>query len=114
MLTWQKSYEKGQTITGDSSAATLLMLKEDINIGAQKFNAAINNYFTRLSKSADLAEDQQYYQLPPDCVRVTGVDFLQSSGGRRLPVRHQIRSEEQWRQINFNEQSSNWPTYWFV
>lgn len=114
MLTWQGSYEKARSISGDDSAATLLLLKDDINIGAQKFNAAINNYFTRRSKSADLAEDQQYYQLPPDCVRVTGVSFLQSSGGRQLPVKHQIRSEEQWRQINFNQQTGNWFTYWFV
>lgn len=114
MITFEESYTKAQRISGDYTADTLLMFKEDINIGNQKINAAINNYFTRRSKAANLVADQQYYQLPPDCVRVIGVDFLQSTGGRRLPIRHQVRSEYQWRQMNFNQQSSNWFTYYFV
>jgi hypothetical protein len=114
MLTFEESHVKAQRISGDTTAATLLTFKEDINIGSQKINAAINNYFTRKSKAANLAADQQYYQLPPDCIRVIGVDFLQSSGTRRQPIHHQVRSEYQWRQLNFNQQSSNWITYYFV
>lgn len=112
MITWQESYEKAQTISGDTTAASLAMFKADINLGNRKFNAAIDNYFTRRSKSANLVADQQYYQLPPDCIRVIGIDFVQS-GTRRLPVR-QIRSEYQWRKMNFVQQSSNWITYYFV
>lgn len=114
MITFQGSYEKAQAISGDTSAATLLIFKDDINLGAQKLNAGMGGYFTRKSKSTNLVAEQQYYQLPPDCVRVTGVDYLQSTGGQRFPIKYQIRSEEQWRQINFNEQSSNIPVYWFV
>lgn len=90
------------------------MLKADINLGNQKLNAAINNYFNRRSKATNMVDGQQYYQTPPDCIRVMGVDFLQSTGSsRRLPT-SQIRSEYQWRQLNFNQQSSNWITYYFV
>jgi hypothetical protein len=114
MLTFEESYTKAQRVSGDFTSDTLLTFKEDINIGNQKLNAAINNYFTRKSKATSLIEDQQYYQSPPDCVRVIGVDFLQSSSTRRQPVYSQVRSEYQWRQLNFNQQSGNWITYYFV
>jgi hypothetical protein len=114
MITFQGSYEKCQAISGDTSAATLLTFKTDINQGSKKFNAAIGNYFTRRSKSASLTADQQYYQLPPDCIRVIGVDFLQSANGRRFPVLEQIRSEYAWRQLNSNQQSGSLISYYFV
>lgn len=112
MLTFQESYEKCQTISGDNEAATLVLFKQDINLANKRFNAAINNYFNRVSKSANLVADQQYYQLPPDCIRVIGVDFVLNVD-RRMPLR-QIRSEYQWRQLNFIQQSSNWLVYYFV
>ncbi len=111
-MTWQEIYTKTQTIAGDTSAATLVQLKQDLNTGAKRFNAALNNYFNRRSKSASLVADQQYYQLPPDCVRVTGIDYLQSAT-RRLPL-EQIRSEYQWRTLNGNSQSGNTLVYYFV
>lgn len=114
MLTFQESYTKAQRVSGDTTSVTLLTFKEDINIGNQKLNAAINNYFTRKSKAANLVADQQYYQLPPDCIRVIGVDFLQSASTRRQPVYSQVRSEYQWRQLNFNQQRGNWLTYYFI
>lgn len=110
-MTWQEIYAKAQTIAGDDSAATLTQLKQDINTGNKRFNAAINNYFNRRSKSANLVADQQYYQLPADCIRVMGVDFLQSAT-RRLPIT-QIRSEYEWRRINSTQQSGNYLSYWF-
>lgn len=112
MLTWQETYEKTQTIAGDNSAATLVQLKSDLNLANRKLHAALNNYFNRRSKATNMVADQQYYQLPPDCVRVIGVDFVLSSD-RRQPLT-QIRSEYQWRQINYAHQSSNWITYYFV
>jgi len=103
---------KAQKISGDASSATLSQFETDINIGANKLNSAMNNYFNRRSKSTNMIADQQYYQLPPDCIRVIGVDFV-ISADRRLPLT-QIRSEYQWRQINYAQQSSNWLTYYFV
>lgn len=103
---------KAQKLSGDSSSATLTQFETDINIGANKLNSAMNNYFNRRSKSTNMIADQQYYQLPPDCIRVIGVDFV-ISADRRLPIT-QVRSEYQWRQINYTAQSSNWITYYFV
>lgn len=110
-MTWQEIYTKARRIAGDVSDDTLTQLKQDLNVGNRRFNAALNNYFNRRSKSASLVADQQYYQLPPDCLRVMGVDFL-SSDSRRIPL-EQIRSEHHWRTINSNEQTGNYLAYWF-
>lgn len=112
MKTWTQLQTQGQQISGDASAETLVQLKADMNLGAQKFNAAINNYFTRKSKSTNMVADQQYYQLPPDCIRVIGVDFVLSAD-RRQPVQ-QVRSEYVWRKMNYANQKSNWISYYFV
>lgn len=111
MLTYQETYEKAQALSGDFSAANLLTLKQDINLGMHKINAAMNRYFTRKSKNADLVADQQYYQLPPDAIRPIGVTVL--IGTRRYPVK-QIRSEYQWNQINTVSQTASWAQYYFV
>ena len=112
MSTWSELVTKAQKIAGDISDSTLVQLKDDMNIGAKRFNAALNDYFTRRSKATDLVADQQYYQLPPDCVRVMGVDYLDSNGSR-YPL-EQIRSEYQWRQLNTTTQSSNRLVYFFI
>lgn len=112
MKTWTQLQAQAQAIANDTSAETLVQLKSDMNIGAQKFNASINNYFTRKSKSTNMVADQQYYQLPPDCVRVIGVDFVLSVD-RRQPIR-QVRSEYVWRKMNYANQKSNWTSYYFV
>lgn len=110
-MTWQEIYTKTYTTAGLNSTDDLTQIKQDLNIGNRRFNAALGNYFNRRSKSTSLVADQQYYQLPPDCIRVTGVDFLLSSS-RRLPL-EQIRSEHQWRLLNSTQQGGNYITYWF-
>lgn len=112
MRTWQELYEQAQSISGDDSAATLALLKSDINLGGHRLNAAIGRYFTRKQKSANLVADQQYYQLPPDCVRVKKVTAT-VSGGDVYPVK-QIRSEFEWDALNIDTQSSDYITYFFV
>jgi len=113
MLTWQEAYEKGQTISGDTTASTLILLKSDINLGAHKFNSALNRYFTRRAKTADIVADQQYYQLPPDCIRVIKVRAKLSSSINRYPLR-QIRAEDAWDALNTTRQKGDWATYYFV
>lgn len=112
MGTFQESYEKAQTIAGDESDATLVLLKSDINFGAHRFNSALNRYFTRRAKSTDIVEGQQYYQLPPDCIRVIKVRARQTSSSNRYPVR-QIRNEMDWDALNTTNQTGNWATYFF-
>lgn len=110
-MTWGQLKTKFQQISGDTSAATLVQAESDMNTGNRRFNAALNNYFTRRSKAASIVADQQYYQLPPDCIRVMEVDFLESAS-RRLPLT-QVRSEYQWRTLNNTSQGGNHLVYWF-
>lgn len=111
MRTWQETYELAQQLSGDTSASILTMLKSDLNLGAKKLNTSMGRYFTRQSKSTNLVAGQQYYQTPPDCLKVTGIDFLLSTD-RRLPTR-QIRSEYKWRQLNFYPRTSNYVEHYF-
>ena len=111
-MTWSQSQAKFQRISADTTAEALTQAKEDMNIGAAKFNAALDRYFTRKAKSTDTIATQQYYQTPPDCIRVRGVTNTLSNG-RKYPVR-QIRSEYEWKAINTIQQTGNWATYYFV
>lgn len=113
MVTYQEAYEKAQTLSGDNSATTLLLFKADINLGAHKFNSALNRYFTRRAKTANIVEAQQYYQLPPDCIRVIKVRAKQSSSDNRYPLR-QVASEDSWDALNTTNQTGDWATYYFT
>lgn len=113
MITFEESYTKVQKIAGDESDAALIQFKDDINQGAHKINAAMNRYFTRKSKTADLVADQQYYQLPPDAIKPMGVVATVDSSSEKYPLK-QIRSETEWRAINSNTQTGNWITFYFV
>ena len=88
MRTWQETYELAQQLSGDTSASILTMLKSDLNLGAKKLNTSMGRYFTRQSKSTNLVAGQQYYQTPPDCLKVTGIDFLLSTDRRLLQDRY--------------------------
>lgn len=112
MATWTQSQAKFQRISADTTAEALTQAKDDMNIGAAKFNSALDRYFTRKAKSTDTVANQQFYQTPPDCIRVRGVTNTLSNG-RKYPVR-QIRSEYEWRAINTIQQTGNWATYYFV
>ena len=112
MLTFQESYQKAQTISGDDSSDTLIYLKSDINTGAHRFNAALNRYFTRRSKTTNIVADQQYYQLPPDCIRPIGLVYNESST-QRIPL-IQVKSEEEWRYLNTNNQTGGYVSHYFV
>lgn len=97
-ISFMDAYQKAQYITGDSTAATLAQLKQDINIGYKRFDAAINRYFTRSQKFADLVTAQKYYQTPVDSIRVMEVSVLLSTG-YEYPL-EQVRSEHDWRLMN--------------
>lgn len=112
MLTWTEAQTKFQKISGDYTPATLEQAKSDMNIGQQRFNAALGRYFSRKQQFTDLIEQQGIYQTPIDCVKVLGMTVLVSQT-YQPPVK-EIRSEYQWRQITSYPYTSNWPTYYFM
>jgi len=112
MITWTEAWIKAQTIAGDFTPTTLVQLKQDINIGYQRFNAALGRYFSRKQQFTDVVNGQQIYQTPIDCVRIIGMTVAVSNT-YQTPVK-EVRSEFEWRQITAYPYSSNWPAYYFM
>ena len=84
----------------------------DINQGLMLIKNAARIYWTRKQASAQLILNQQYYQLPPDCVRVTQVYV--NANGLNYPVK-QVNSEYIWNKINIIPAITiNVPTYFFI
>jgi hypothetical protein len=80
--TFQDLYSEVQEMTGDTNTTTLAYIKKWINQGQRLFNAASKRYFLREEKSANLVANQQYYQLPVDCIRVKNVKVETTSEPR--------------------------------
>lgn len=112
MITFQDSYQKAQYLSGSNNSADITQFKQDINIGYQRFNAAISRYFTRKQQYADLVANQQYYQTPIDAVRVMQVTVTLPNG-YVYPIQEQ-RSEEQWRRNNIVSYTSNYAEEYFI
>lgn len=112
MLTWTESQIKAQTISGDFTDTTLTQLRQDMNIGYQRFNAALGRYFSRKQQFTDVVNGQQIYQTPIDCIRIIGMT-VSVSDTYQTPVK-EVRSEFEWRQITAYPYSSNWPAYYFM
>lgn len=115
MYTFQGLYQRTADICGINSSQDsqdLTNIKDDINQGLKLFKNAARRYWTRKQASASLVNNQQYYQLPPDCVRVTQVYV--NSNGLNYPVK-QVDSEYLWNRINvIPAVTINVPTYFFI
>jgi hypothetical protein len=113
MLTFEEAYTKFQTISGSANATDLVQAKQDINVGYKRFNAAIARYFTRKQGFTNLVADQQYYQTPIDAIRISSATYVQAGGTLQFPL-EQVRSEDEWREMNIFPYSSSYIRYYFV
>ena len=115
MITYTSLYTRAADIVGISltqNTQDLANIKQDINQGIRLFKNAARRYWTRAEKSTDIVANQQYYQMPPDCVRVTQVRV--KLNGLTFPVQ-EIDSEAMWNKINIIPTATiNLPTYYFV
>lgn len=115
MLTFQQLYTRTADMCGINASQDtqdLTNIKQDINQGLKLFKNAARRYWTRKQASAELIQNQQYYQLPPDCVRVTQVYV--NANGLNYPVK-QVSSEFLWNKINIIPAITiNVPTYFFI
>lgn len=112
MLTYGQLITEVQDVTGDYSDETLVAFKRNLNIANRKINALIKRYVTRTSKTTDTVANQQYYQLPEDCIRVSGV--VVTVGTRQIPL-IEVADETAWDRINLNNFSlGGVPGYFFV
>lgn len=98
--------------TGDDSATTVRNVKRNINIANGKMLAAMGRHFTRASKKTNIVANQQYYQLPEDCIRVTSVWIEENNNKHDLT---EIASEDEWNRISSNLVSTaTYPDTYFV
>ena len=84
----------------------------NIITGVKRFQSAARRYYTRQEKDTNTKEDQQYYQLSSDMLRVTGAKVLRSGSYHPLT---EIKSEIQWDELNasgFGRRGT--PTHFFV
>lgn len=115
MITFEQLYNRTADICGinpTQDSQDLTNIKQDINQGLKLIKNAARRYWTRKQASANLVNNQQYYQLPPDCVRVTQVYV--NSNGLNYPVKP-VASEYLWNKVNvIPAVTINVPTYFFI
>lgn len=113
MLTFTTLTNRVTDITGVSTSSTdIPNFQMDINQGLRLFKNAARRYWTRKEVTANLVENQQYYTLPADMVRVTEVRVY--SNGLQYPV-EQVSSEYIWNKLNIIPAVTiNIPTYFFI
>ena len=100
----------GFNATADSQDLTNAI--QDINSGLSLIRNQARRYWTRKQAAANLINNQQYYELPPDCTRVTEVYV--NSNGLNYPVK-QVSSEYLWNKINVIPAITiNVPTYYWI
>lgn len=111
MLTFTDQTNMYQQITGDYSAAGLVIAKRDINDGGAMFLNRLGRKFNKQFKVADLEEDRQYYQLPMDVLRISSIRVLHGTFWYTPTL---ITSEEEWNMRNSIEITGNYPLYFFI
>lgn len=113
MLTFTQSYTRAANMCGvNLTAPDMVFIKQDVNQAVRLFKNAARRYWTRQEKITDLVALQQYYQLPPDLVRVTEVRI--NSNGLNFPL-ILVHSEHLWNKLNIiPAMTINLPTYGFI
>lgn len=111
MLSFQNIYEEAQAQTEDDSSATLTLLKRAINQGHKKFAALLRRDWRVTEKTFSTVADQQYYQMPEDCIRPKSVSI--AVGTVTYPL-VEVADELQWRRLNQRTTSADRPVYFYV
>lgn len=111
MLTFEQIYTDTQEMMGDTSTATLALIKKFINIGAKKFGAVLNREYRNSYKTFSIVADQQFYQLPEDCIKLTSVKI--EVGDITYPLT-EIVDELTWNRLNMRETTSSTPEFYYV
>jgi hypothetical protein len=101
-LTFNQLYTDTQEEAQDDSAATLTLIKRAINQGMQKFGAALNREWRNQRSTFSLVADQQYYQMPEDCIRPKTV--VATIGDVDYPLTEEP-DDDTWHLLNANSSS---------
>lgn len=113
MLSFETLYTDTQSTVKDTDTTSLALIKRWINIGAKRFSAVLNREWRNSQKTFSLVADQQYYQMPEDCIKVKNVLVTISSIDYPLI---EIEDENEWNMINrYNAtETSSVPTHFYI
>lgn len=111
MISFQNLYEEVQEQVQDDSATSLILIKRAINQGAKKFGAILNREWRNAETTFNIVADQQYYQVPEDCIRIKSI--VVTVGGIAYNLQ-EIVNEDVWRELNQTTDESDVPEYFFV
>lgn len=113
MLTFQEIYEAVQSQTEDTGTDSLVVIKQAINQGMDKFGAILNREWRNVEATFSLVASQQFYQVPEDCIRVKSI--VVTIGSRKYPL-IEVPDEQSWNRINVSSatQTSNIPSHFYA
>jgi hypothetical protein len=111
MLTFNDQYTLFQQISKDYSAAGLTAAKRDINEGGLVFMNRLGRKFNKEYKTTHIDEDDQYYQMPGDVLRISEI---QCKNGTTWYSPELVGSEEEWNRLNSITTSGNLVTHYFI
>lgn len=111
MLTWTDMKNKFQKLSGDKSAAGLLVAEEDMNEGASVFMNELGRKFSREYLYTDLVSGKQYYQFSAVMLRLSEVKCL---NGNSYYTPELVGSEHEWNRLNTTAVTGSVPTHYFI
>lgn len=103
MQTWSELQNIVTETLSDDSATTVRKAKRDLNIAANRVLAAMGRETTHLVVEADIVEDQVWYQLPENCIRVA--EAWIEENGNKTPLTP-VESERKWNYLTSNAVSA--------
>lgn len=111
MLSFQSLYSETQAQVGDTSAASLIIIKRAINQGAKKFGAVLSREWRNTSRTFNTVANQQYYTAPEDCIRIKSVKV--TIGGITYPLT-EVVDEATWNELNMDVNTSDIPEFYYI
>jgi hypothetical protein len=111
MLIFDQAQTICQTITSDSSAASLSFFNTMMNVGYKYALADLARAVTEKTKTGVTVASQQYYQMPPDFLWIK--DITITIGSTIYPI-VEIVDQEEWDYLNAIVQNSDLPSFFFV
>lgn len=111
-LTFQDQYTIAQEISGLADATSLTKFKRDINTGGAMFLAALGREYNRHSRTTDMVDGQQYYQMPEDAQKLKEIIINTGSTSWFVPL-EQVPDEFAWRQMNMSS-IIGIPSHYFI
>ena len=96
MQTWSELTDIVTEALSDDSTITVRKARRDLNIATNRVLSAMGREATRLTVHADIVENQVWYQMPENCIRVS--EAWIEDNGTKYPLTR-IESENKWNYV---------------